>query len=681
MTEQPLRFCMITTFYPPYGFGGDAVFVHRLSNELARRGHEVDVIHCRDAYRALARAEPAGGYADHPNVTVHGLESPFGFLSPLATQQTGFPLFKSARIRQILAKGFDVIHYHNISLVGGPRILSWGQGIKLYTMHEYWLVCPTHVLFRFNRAACRRRYCFACTLSYGRPPQWWRYLGLLAASVKHVDAFIAPSRFTRDIHRRLGVDRPIVHIPLFAPGEDRAPTTTEPAPAREPALPYFLFVGRLERLKGVDTLIPAFRHYDKAQLWIAGTGTDEARLRQLADGAANIRFLGHRDRAQLELLYRHAVALIIPSRCYESFPLVLTEAFQQQTPVIVRNMGAMPEIVAESGGGLPYSSEAELVAAMDQLLGDQSRRRELGRRGYEAYRQKWTPEAHLERYLALIRELAVARSARDGRGGAPGGARAERRTAVSRREWYARRTLDTLRYEGLPILLWRTFSRCLSPLGTLQPWTFYQWDLTRPIGERPARAGISVALAAESDIDQLEALVAQRYGPTDIGPYAKLGIRPTIVHRLRQGLRCFVARMGAEIVHYNWIAFRPEESLGDSAAFIVLGGSEAYCSDAFTVEAWRGKGIHTAVLNQMLLFLQQTGYRKVYTDVGSDNKSSWKTHERLGWEVCGTALDFRRRGARTLWRWRLRGSLSPFTPKPGTFLSLSAPPGSGGTRQ
>ena len=105
--NRPLDFCMISTFYPPYNFGGDGIFVHRLSNELARRGHRVDVVHCTDAYRLLARREPQASYADHPNVTVHGLRSPFGFLSPLATQQTGFPLFKSSRIRQILAKGFD----------------------------------------------------------------------------------------------------------------------------------------------------------------------------------------------------------------------------------------------------------------------------------------------------------------------------------------------------------------------------------------------------------------------------------------------------------------------------------------------------------------------------------------------------------------------------------------------
>jgi hypothetical protein len=37
---------MVTTFYPPYNFGGDGIYVHALSNELARRG-QVDVIHRR----------------------------------------------------------------------------------------------------------------------------------------------------------------------------------------------------------------------------------------------------------------------------------------------------------------------------------------------------------------------------------------------------------------------------------------------------------------------------------------------------------------------------------------------------------------------------------------------------------------------------------------------------------
>lgn len=406
MIDRPLRFCMITTFYPPYNFGGDGIFVHQLSNELAKRGHHVEVIHCINSYRLLAHQEPTKTYDDHPNVTVHGLRSRFGFLSPLATQQTGYPFFKSAQIRQILKKGFDVIHYHNISLVGGPKILGYGRGIKLYTMHEYWLVCPTHVLFRFNRAPCVRPYCFTCSLTYKRPPQWWRYFGLLKSAAKHVDAFIAPSRFVKDIHHQTGLKIPIVHLPNFVPPIGIPSSVPGEATIEIPEEPYFLFVGRLEKLKGVQTLIPVFRHYRKARLLIAGTGNYEPYLKSLAKGEDNIWFLGHISHTQLQALYQNAVAVIVPSICFEVFAQVIIEAFGLQTPAIVSNMGGMPEIMGESGGGLVYNTEEELITAMSRLLADPLYRRELGLRGYEAYQRKWTPEAHLRGYLSLIREIS-----------------------------------------------------------------------------------------------------------------------------------------------------------------------------------------------------------------------------------------------------------------------------------
>ncbi|TAK27171.1 MAG: glycosyltransferase, partial [Chloroflexota bacterium] len=334
--NRPLRFCMITTFYPPYHFGGDAIFVQALANELVFRGHHVEVIHCRDAYRLLARHEPPNGYEDHPNVIVHGLESRFGWLSPMATQQTGRPLFKGKAIEQVLSRGFDVIHYHNISLVGGPQILTIGDAIKLYTPHEFWLTCPTHVLLRRNREPCTQPRCVACTLSYGRPPQWWRYSDLLPSSLRHVDRFLAPSRFSMEMHRAHGLELPLVHLPYFLPNMDSSREVASPPPGLAAGSPYFLFVGRLERLKGLQTVIPVFRNYPKAQLFIAGKGDYEGPLRALAAGADNIHFLGHLRRGELRFLYTGAVGLIVPSMCYEMSPFVVIEAFAHGTPVIVR---------------------------------------------------------------------------------------------------------------------------------------------------------------------------------------------------------------------------------------------------------------------------------------------------------------------------------------------------------
>ena len=52
-TTYGLRFAMVTTFYPPYHFGGEAIFVGRLAHALAHHGHRVDAIHDADAYDVL----------------------------------------------------------------------------------------------------------------------------------------------------------------------------------------------------------------------------------------------------------------------------------------------------------------------------------------------------------------------------------------------------------------------------------------------------------------------------------------------------------------------------------------------------------------------------------------------------------------------------------------------------
>ena len=405
-----MRFCMVTTFYPPYHFGGDAIFVHQLSNELANRGHTVEVVHCRDAYQFLSGGSPAASYQDHPNVTVHGLKSSGGWLSPIVTQQTGRPGLKAAQLNAILEKPFDVIHFHNISLVGGPDVLRYGRAAKFYTLHEYWLVCPTHMLFKFGREVCTKPSCLACTVMHGRPPQMWRYTRLIDEAVEHIDLFIAPSRFTLEKHRELGLKRPMIELPYFSSRWSKDQAIGPYVPREDP---YFLFVGRLEKIKGLQNLIPVFQRYRKAQLLVAGTGEYEQVLRTLATGSRNIRFLGHQTTEQLRLLYEHAVATIVPSIWYEVFGIVILESFARKTPVIVNNIGGMPEVVRESGGGFVFNTETELIVAMDKLVGEPSLREEMGARGYRTLQEKWSADAYIPRYLSLAGAIAARYAEKD----------------------------------------------------------------------------------------------------------------------------------------------------------------------------------------------------------------------------------------------------------------------------
>jgi hypothetical protein len=231
----------------------------------------------------------------------------------------------------------------------------------------------------------------------------------------------------------------------------------------------------------------------------------------------------------------------------------------------------------------------------------------------------------------------------------------------SQARWYLRRGIDTVRYEGLHILMWRVLRLGLSPLGRLAIVSFCRKDLTQPLRRTQAKVGLIVSQATEADIDKLAALVGKRYGPSSMRRWFKArSIQETIRDRFEEGARCFVGKIGTEIVHYNWIFFRRKDWPG-VPYFIQLSEREALCDEAFTVEELRGKGIHGAVHNQMLLFLQQSGFRTAYTLVHTDDISARKALHRLGWDFYATLLHFSPRKSDRVFWWQIRGSfLAPF---------------------
>jgi glycosyltransferase involved in cell wall biosynthesis len=405
---RPLNFLHLTTFYPPYSFGGDAMYLYRLCHALGEAGHSCDVIHCIDSYHLQHPAEPEDRFADHPNVTTHGLRSGCGWLSPLLTQQTGRPLLKAKKIRGVLdCKPYDVIHYHNISLLG-PTVLTLepgrGRAVKLYTTHEHWLICPTHVLWKYTDRPCDGPECLKCTLLHKRPPQVWRYTGLLERASRHVDQFVSPSRFTAAMHAARGFPRPVAHLPLFI---DRADDDWRSPGPRPHGRPYFLFVGRLERIKGLHTLIALWGRAPDCDLLVAGAGSCEAELRAQAAGSPRIRFLGQQSQRQLGPLYYHALACLVPSLTYETFGLVCIEAFARKAPAVVRDLGGLPEVVRDSGGGFAYRTDEELLDALRRLASLPGLRAELGENGYRAFVREWSCGAHLERYFDFVRGAAL----------------------------------------------------------------------------------------------------------------------------------------------------------------------------------------------------------------------------------------------------------------------------------
>ncbi len=296
-------------------------------------------------------------------------------------------------------------HFHNVSLLGGPGVLSYGAGLKLYTIHEYWLLCPMHVLFRNNREPCEVKQCIRCSLHFHRPPQLWRYTNLIHQALQRIDAFLAPTEFTRALHLASGLPMYIETLPNFHDAWEPAPEDIPPA-----GRPFFLYVGRLEKLKGIHTLLPAFRSYPGADLLIAGEGSEAASLHQAARGISNIVFLGKVGREHLAHYYRSAIAVLVPSLGMEVFPLVILEALAAHTPLIARARGPLQEIVESSGCGLLFRKDSELPGLLARMQNQPAERARMGEAGYTKWCAEWTSEAHLTRYLALIERLRAAKA-------------------------------------------------------------------------------------------------------------------------------------------------------------------------------------------------------------------------------------------------------------------------------
>jgi glycosyltransferase involved in cell wall biosynthesis len=393
-----MRFAMITTFYPPYSFGGDATYVRSLAQGLARRGHEVTVIACRDAY-ALRGPPVLAPAPEDDGVKVHWLRSRWRALSPLVTQQLGVPGFKAASLRTLLSEPFDVINFHNISLIGGPGILAYGDArVRLYTLHEHWLICPTHILWKNRSKACDKPQCLTCSIRSGIPPQLWRYGSAIRHGLAHVDRLIAPSEYTAERHRRGGIQDDISVLPLFS---GLVPPTD--FVRSDLARPLFLFVGRVTESKGVSTLLRVAAQLPQFDFAIVGDGDARVGLQACYTGSPNICFHGHLQQSALMEHYARAAALVFPSLAPETFGLSIVEAAAFGVPAIVASgSGGAAEIVSQSGGGLLFDSERILTSALIQLGTDAAYARKLGEKAHDDFLRCYQIETHLNNYLALI---------------------------------------------------------------------------------------------------------------------------------------------------------------------------------------------------------------------------------------------------------------------------------------
>jgi glycosyltransferase involved in cell wall biosynthesis len=170
------------------------------------------------------------------------------------------------------------------------------------------------------------------------------------------------------------------------------------------ARPYLLFVGRVEAGKGSEELLSFFAAYKERHpgpLALVFVGPAEGR-----HGSDDVRFAGYVDDQQRADAIAGSLALVQPS-FFESFSMVLTEAWAQRRPVLVQgHTDVLVGQVRRSGGGVYYRGFAEFEAAVELLTGRAELADELGLRGRAFAERSYRWDAVLDLYESLLATAA-----------------------------------------------------------------------------------------------------------------------------------------------------------------------------------------------------------------------------------------------------------------------------------
>lgn len=257
----------------------------------------------------------------------------------------------------------DVVHAHNTFPMISPSIFHaiGDTAAKVLTLHNYRLQCPAAVPVRNGQVCtqCIERQSVLPSLKYGCYRNSRLATVPLAVNVslhrairtwqEKIDAFIALSEFQMELMIKGGIPKAKTYVkPNFYDGDPSVLPISE-------RRPYAVFVGRLSSEKGVRTLIEAWRLWGESAplLRIVGDGPLRYELERLSIGL-HIEFLGQVSAVSAQEQIAKARILVLPSECFEGFPMVIREAFAFGTPVAVSNLGPLPSIVTHRVNGMVF---------------------------------------------------------------------------------------------------------------------------------------------------------------------------------------------------------------------------------------------------------------------------------------------------------------------------------------
>jgi exopolysaccharide biosynthesis WecB/TagA/CpsF family protein len=392
-------------------------------NEYQNRGGEDCVVAAES--RLLANA---GHDIIHYGRTNHEIGHPSLIQAASLGANTIWSRDSYRAIRVLIARERpDVAHFHNTFPLISPSAYSACRDASVpvvQTLHNYRLLCPRADLLRDGKP---------CEDCVGKWSSWPGVVhacyresraatstvaamlavhGTLGTWQQKVDVYIALSEFARGKFLEGGLpgNKIVVKGNFVEKGD-----CFEPGP--QVVGKYAIYVGRLSPEKGLRQLLKAWKASGVSfPLCIVGDGPLRAQLdldRQNLN-LSNVEFVGQLDHERAMDAVGRARFLVLPSQCYEAFPMAIAEAYACSVPVIAANHGAMAEMVENGRTGIRFNpgDSQDLAAKIKWACAEPAVLAEMGIAARAKFEREYTADSNLRALLSVYERALAARKSR-----------------------------------------------------------------------------------------------------------------------------------------------------------------------------------------------------------------------------------------------------------------------------
>ena len=323
----------------------------------------------------------------------------------------------SARILQKLIIDFkpDIIHVHNFFPLASPSIFYVAKRNHIpivVTLHNFRLVCPSGTLYydgKIYEENVRRLIPWRAIMKGVYRGSRIETLGLAGVTVIHnligtwknkIDKLIVLTEFAKRKFNgsalRVDEDQLVVKpnfVEDFGVGERQREN-------------FFMMVGRLSVEKGIDIVLKALA-IKSFRVIVIGDGPLKNQVMSYANSNPNLSYLGFHEKEVIIKYLKRCRALLLPSVCYEGFPISLLESFATGTPAIVSRLGSLSEIVQDNHNGLHFDpgDPDDLVAKISLLDREPALASKLGSNARLTYLNNYTPEENYHKLMHIYMQL------------------------------------------------------------------------------------------------------------------------------------------------------------------------------------------------------------------------------------------------------------------------------------